>query len=495
MLRTKSAVAFFMVLGLLVSCFAVLPAAAENPNLIQNGDFSETDGANWFTGWSRDNFDLAKLSDTSAEGQAHSGQYAVNLNRPDKAYTGVSRAMSQQLEGLEDGASYTLKYWYYQNQDLEENTSVYFGLSDGNNLNNRLVNDHNWKRDAVNTWVEQTFQFTYDDAQFPNGCYLTVFIKAYDGYIDDISLTKDGGEEPAEPEPESDKFNFVPNGTFESALGEKWTGYNGDYVNVSADDKYGGEQSLHISLREGTANKVGLIEGISVRPHTDMTLTYWTKLINTASGSWSRLVVWQDAIGTDYDKYAPAESEYAIAYNEPIGKNAGDGWVKQSIGFNTGDNEKIRIGLTCKNMEYYIDNMELTYDEDAFAEIKMTESVFENGGFVDKELAKTDAGLTKGATVKFQYLFSNNLKAAWEKGSCIVAAALYYKENGVDKMDMIDAAMLDLNLEGGSSVALDKEYTLPSGENVDLTDAKIRLFQWNAGLQPADGLAAIEYAN
>ena len=280
-------------------------------------------------------------------------------------------------------------------------------------------------------------------------------------------------------------YNFVPESAFTVALGTNWSGYNGAYTmlsggnaplteyDASTQSVYGNTINLdaNASLIQSSG---GLKNGIPVRRNTVMNLTWYAKCVNNSAGYWGRMGVYSTNV------YGSAPD---IFNANKIADNSTTKWKRYSYTFNTGNNDLIYVGFSSKGQEFYIDNLEVSYPS-----LNKLDTAVQCLNDSAAELPVTGAGLAANQALGTKYTLTNNTKSPVSK---TVITALYYGSTDAPVIEVLDWKTLDLGVGASSTAADTDHYTLP---NVDLVNAKIKLFIWD-GTTLAPFKAPVIYSN
>ena len=275
-------------------------------NLLVNGDFETGD----LTGWS--DYDGAAIMEKN---RVFDGNYSVQ--------------MGPAIGGWDYGV-------LSQTVDVDPNSEYVVGASVKTNGETQFKVFLDNAQDPID-WInfKASDQWSSDTRTIQTGTATKLRIelmenrygheKDYFAYYDNITVTKVGGEEPEEPDPEEPTLSKeLVNGDFETGDLTGWSDYDGAAI-LEGEEVFDGDYSLQMGPAIGGANYGFLSQTIEVDPNSRYVVGASAK---TNGGTRFKIFVGDAASETDYIDFK------------------GDGWSSGDRTVSTGEATTLRIELT-----------------------------------------------------------------------------------------------------------------------------------------------------
>ena len=326
-----------------------IPDAPDAPsNIIVNGDFEN--GSN---GWNMATTATVIGDDTN------NGSGALKLTNP----TAWGEAATQ-IVTVEPNTEYILT-WYTKRVSGNGAFNL-FTMNNNGYANLQTVSGQNWMNETSGNWVKNEYVVNTGDATQVLLKWSCEAANAGILLIDDLSMTKVGGDEPVTPPATGD--NLLINGDFEAAEIAPWDNLWGSNT-VSFVAGRDSAQAIKVTAGEWTHVR----QSVAVEPNTDYVLTVWGKDVTATT------LLIKD--GNDTTNVAQT------------GLQGGSDWAKTTLEFNSGSYTSIFVSFMGgeAGCGYTVDDAVLTKKgEEPVTPPVTSDNLIVNGDFETGDVAPWD---------------------------------------------------------------------------------------------------------
>ena len=249
--KALALLASVLMLCSLVPVGALLSANAGSNNIVVNGGF-EDEGDNWAFNSGSHEF----VND------AHSGDKALSLTNPGLWSEGAVQTVS-----VSANSEYTITWW--SKRVSGAGAFNLYTMNANGYANLTTVSGQNWMNETSGNWVKNTYVVNTGTATSVILKWSTEATNPGTILLDDIEMSKAGGEDPEEP------VSGLQNGDFETGDETGWTVYQGTAVKTDA--KKNGSYGMHLTGNGGWGGMA--FQNVTVEPGKEYTVSMWLKAV------------------------------------------------------------------------------------------------------------------------------------------------------------------------------------------------------------------------